>query len=90
LFASDFDDKVVVMGVADKGPAGRSGIQSGDVILAVNGDAVSSLAEFYRKVWSLGVAGVDVPLTVSHEGITFDVVLASTDRAKLLKAPRLH
>jgi hypothetical protein len=31
-----------------------------------------------------------VPLTVSHEGIAFDVVLASTDRAKLLKAPRLH
>jgi S1-C subfamily serine protease len=90
LFASDFDDKVVVMGVADKGPAGRSGIQSGDVILAVNGDAVTSLAEFYRKVWALGLAGVDVPLTVSHEGITFDVVLASTDRARLLKAPRLH
>jgi S1-C subfamily serine protease len=90
LFASDFDDKVVVMGVADKGPAGRSGVQSGDVILAVNGDAGSSLAEFYRQVWALGLAGVDVPLTVSHEGITFDVVLASTDRAKLLKAPRLH
>jgi S1-C subfamily serine protease len=90
LFASDFDDKVVVMGVADKGPAGRSGIQSSDVILAVNGDAVSSLAEFYRKVWTLGIAGVDVPLTISHEGITFDVVLASTDRTKLLKAPRLH
>lgn len=90
LFASDFDDKVVVMGVADKGPAARSGIQSGDVILAVNGDAVTSLVEFYREIWALGLAGVDVPLTVSHEGITFDVVLASTDRAKLLKAPRLH
>ncbi|MGB3864705.1 MAG: S1C family serine protease [Xanthobacteraceae bacterium] len=90
LFASDFDDKVVVMGVADKGPAGRSGLQSGDVILAVNGDTVSSLAAFYRKLWALGTAGVNVPLTVSHEGVTFDVVLASTDRAKLLKAPRLH
>ena len=81
---------MVVVGVADKGPAGRGGIQSGDTILAVNGDAVSSLAEFYRKIWALGVAGVDVPLTVSHEGITFDVVLTSTDRTKLLKAPRLH
>jgi hypothetical protein len=27
---------------------------------------------------------------VHHEGVTFDVVLASTDRARLLKAPRLH
>jgi len=90
LYASDFDDKVVVMGVADKGPAGLGGIQAGDVIRAVNGDAVTSLDSFYRTVWSLGVAGVDVPLTLSHDGITFDVVLASTDRARLLKAPRLH
>jgi hypothetical protein len=27
---------------------------------------------------------------VHHEGVTFYVVLASTDRTKLLKAPRLH
>jgi len=27
---------------------------------------------------------------VHHEGVTFDVVLASIDRARLLKAPRLH
>jgi hypothetical protein len=31
-----------------------------------------------------------VPLTVYHEGVTFDVTLASIDRTKLLKGPRLH
>jgi hypothetical protein len=31
-----------------------------------------------------------VPLTVYHEGVTFEVVLTSVDRAKLLKGPRLH
>ena len=51
---------------------------------------MTSQAGFYRKLWSLGPAGVDVPLTVHHEGDTFDVTLASTDRAKLFKAPRLH
>jgi hypothetical protein len=56
----------------------------------VKGEKISSQAQFYRKLWSLGAAGVDVPLTIYHEGVTFDVVLASTDRAKLLKAPRLH
>ena len=61
-----------------------------NVILAVNGDKITSQTGFYRKLWSLGAAGVDVPLTVYHEGVTFDVVLSSTDRAKLLKAPRLH
>ena len=51
---------------------------------------ITSQTGFYRKLWALGPAGVDVPLTVYHEGVTFDVTLASTDRARLLKAPRLH
>ena len=38
----------------------------------------------------LRAAGVNVPLTVYHEGVTFDVVLTSIDRGKILKAPRLH
>lgn len=90
IYASEIEDKIVVMGVADKGPAARCGIQSGDVIEAIDGEVVSDLSDLYRSIWALGAAGVDVPITVSHEGITFDVVLASTDRAKLLKAPRLH
>ena len=80
----------MVVGIAGKGPAARAELKTGDVILAVNGDKITSQTGFYRKLWSLGAAGVDVPLTVHHEGVTFDVVLSSTDRAKLLKAPRLH
>jgi S1-C subfamily serine protease len=90
MFSTEIDNKVVVIGIAGNGPAARAELKTGDVILAVNGETISSQAEFYRKLWSLGAAGVDVPLTVHHEGVTFDVVLASTDRAKLLKAPRLH
>ena len=56
----------------------------------MDGEKVTSQSAFYRKLWALGDAGVDVPLTVHHEGVTFDVVLASTDRTKLLKGPRLH
>ncbi|MBV8700406.1 MAG: serine protease [Bradyrhizobium sp.] len=90
MYSTEIDDKVVVIGIAGNGPAARAELKTGDVILAVKGETISSQAEFYRKLWSLGAAGVDVPLTVHHEGVTFDVVLASTDRAKLLKAPRLH
>ena len=75
---------------ASKGPAARAELKAGDIILAVKGEKVTSQSEFYRKLWALGPAGVDVPLTVHHEGVTFDVVLTSTDRAKLLKGPRLH
>ena len=90
MYTTEIDNRLVVVGIAGKGPAARAELKTGDVILAVNGDKITSQTGFYRKLWSLGAAGVDVPLTVYHEGVTFDVVLSSTDRAKLLKAPRLH
>ena len=90
MYSTEIDNKVVVIGISAKGPAARAELKAGDVILAVKGEKISSQTGFYRKLWSLGPAGVDVPLTVYHEGVTFDVVLTSIDRAKLLKAPRLH
>jgi S1-C subfamily serine protease len=90
MYSTEIENKVVVVGISAKGPAARAELKAGDVILAVKGEKISGQAQFYRKLWSLGPAGVDVPLTIHHEGVTFDVVLASTDRAKLLKAPRLH
>ena len=90
MYSTEIDNKVVVIGISNDGPAARAELKAGDVILAVKGERISSQAAFYRKLWALGNAGVDVPLTVHHEGVTFDVVLASTDRTRLLKAPRLH
>jgi S1-C subfamily serine protease len=90
MYSTEIDNRVVVVGIAGKGPAARAEIKTGDVILAVDGDKVTSQTGFYRKLWSLGPAGVDVPLTIYHEGVTFDVVLTSIDRGKILKAPRLH
>ena len=90
MFSTEIDNRVVVVGITGKGPAARAEIKTGDVILAINGDKITSQTDFYRKLLSLGPAGVDVPLTVYHEGVTFDVVLTSIDRSKLLKAPRLH
>ena len=90
MYSHEIDNKIVVIGIIDNGPAARAELKTGDIILAVKGEGVSSQSSFYRKLWALGSAGVDVPLTVHHEGVTFDVVLASTDRAKLLKAPRMH
>jgi S1-C subfamily serine protease len=90
MYTAEIDNRIVVIGISARGPAARAELKAGDVILAVKGEKVTSQSAFYRKLWALGPAGVDVPLTVSHEGVTFDVVLTSADRAKLLKGPRLH
>jgi len=90
VYSTEIEDKVVVVGIAGKGPAARAEIKTGDVVLSVAGQNVSTLAGFYRKVWALGSAGVEVPLTLYREGVTFDVRVNSSDRAKFLKTPRMH
>ena len=64
MYTTEIDNRVVVVGIAGKGPAARAELKAGDVILAVKGEKVTSQTGFYRKLWSLGPAGVDVPLTV--------------------------
>jgi S1-C subfamily serine protease len=90
LYATEVDERVVVVGLADNGPAERAGLQSGDVILAVAGRKVGSLAAFFRTTWKLGNAGVEVPLLVYRDGETSDVRVTSADRNAFLKAPKLH
>ncbi len=90
VYSTEIEDKVVVVGIAPKGPAARAEIKTGDVVLSVAGQSVTTLAGFYRKVWGLGAAGAEVPLTLYREGVTFDVRVNSFDRTKFLKAPRMH
>jgi S1-C subfamily serine protease len=90
LYSTEIEDRIVVVGIAPKGPAARAEIKTGDVVVAVKGERVSTLADLYRKIWSLGHAGAEVPLTLYREGVTFDVRVNSSDRAKFLKGPRLH
>jgi S1-C subfamily serine protease len=90
MYCAEIESKIVVVGVAAKGPAARAELRTGDVILALNGEKLPTRAAFYRKLWALGPAGVDVPLTLYREGDTFDVSVKSSDRARFLRAPRLH
>ena len=90
MHSHEIENKLVVVGIADKGPAASAEFRVGDVILAVNGEKISNQAKFYRKLWALGSAGVDVPLTLYREGDIFDVTVKSSDRARFLKGPRLH
>jgi len=90
LNASEIDEKIVVARVSSGGPAKRANLRTGDVVLAVAGTEVSDLAGFFRKVWSLGKAGVEVPLTVYRDGRTFESRVTSGDRNRFLKGPSLH
>jgi S1-C subfamily serine protease len=90
LNATEVDDKVVVARVSTGGPARRANLRTGDVVLAVGGQEVSDLAGFFRTVWSLGKAGIEVPLTIYRDGRTLEVRVPSGDRNRFLKGPSLH
>src|SRR5262249_15847941 len=60
LYAAEIDDRIVVIGLADRGPAQRAGLRTGDVVQTVGGEDVRSLAGMFRQVWSLGRAGVEI------------------------------
>jgi S1-C subfamily serine protease len=92
LYATEIEDEnaVVVAGMSERGPAIRSGLKPGDRILAVRDDPVSTLASFWRRVWASGPAGSEVVLQIARDKDQITVRVPSADRARLLKAPRLH
>jgi S1-C subfamily serine protease len=75
---------VVVAGVSPIGPARTAGFRPGDVIVRVNGAAVSSQAEFYRRLW-LGPVEQDVQLVVMREARLEAITVRPVDRYRLLK-----
>jgi S1-C subfamily serine protease len=90
VLAQEVDGQVVIIGTSGDAPARRAGLREGDVVVAVANQEVSTLADFYRAIWSLGQAGVEVPLTLNREGDVFDVCVTSRDRRRFLRTPKLH
>jgi len=78
-------DALLVTRVSAEGPAAKAGLARGDRVLAVAGRKVRDLADFYRRVWALGSAGVAVPLTIEQDGARRDVKIPSIDRYRYLK-----
>jgi S1-C subfamily serine protease len=90
LYAAEVEDRIVVAGLAGKGPAQRADLRAGDVVLAVAGAKVQDLAGLFRQIWSLGQAGVEVPLTIHRDGRIMELKVPSADRRKFMKGPSLH
>jgi S1-C subfamily serine protease len=90
LYATEVEDRIVVVGLANRGPAQQADLRIGDIVLSVNDEDVTGLGEFFRGIWSLGNAGVEVPLTIYRDGRTFDLSVTSADRNRFFRKPSLH
>ena len=85
LFTREVGGHVVVVRVIPGGPGEAAGVREGELITKVAGQSVYDMAELFRKVWALGSAGVEVPLTIADESGARPVVLRSADRYDYLR-----
>ena len=77
--------RLLVTRVSPDGPAERAGIRAGDILLGVGAEPAKSHEELYAKLWSLGAAGVEVPLRLLQGADVRDLKVRSIDRFEYFK-----
>jgi S1-C subfamily serine protease len=82
--------RLFVTRVSPEGPADRAGVKAGDVVIAIGGEEVGSLADFYRKLWARGAAGVEVPLRLLQGLDARELSLRSIDRTEYFRQARSY
>ncbi|HWG05395.1 MAG TPA: S1C family serine protease [Beijerinckiaceae bacterium] len=90
LQVAEVESQLVVIGFSGRGPAVNAGLETGDIILSVAGAEVHGLSGLYRRIWSLGAAGIEVPFLIHRDGRRREVKIQSADRRRFFKMPRLH
>jgi S1-C subfamily serine protease len=88
--ADEVQGRLMVSRVSPDGPGDQAGIKVGDIILGVGGDGVRTQAEFYRKVWSRGAAGIDIPLRVLQGVDVKELDVHSIDRIEYFRPKTTH
>ena len=89
-YSGEGEGRVMIAGVLAKGPAAQAGVRVGDIVWSVRNEAVGSLADFYRKLWASGSAGVEIPIELVRDGRTLWVRVKSRDRGAMLKKSPLQ
>jgi serine protease Do len=85
LYPQEIHGRLFVSRIARGGPAQTAGVKEGDLVVGIAGKPVSSLIDFYRRVWKLGDAGISVPLDILQGAKVLPISIKSTARYKWLK-----
>jgi S1-C subfamily serine protease len=84
ISAEETHGRVFLTRITEGGPAEEAGLKPDDLVLMVNGQPIDGLADFYRKVWATGHAGVEVKISILKGTAPQDVLLRTGDRNKFL------
>jgi S1-C subfamily serine protease len=90
IYTTEIEHRLVIAGLAERGPGAQAGLQVGDMVIEVAGHPVSGLAGLFRSIWHVGPVGTEVPLTVTRRGDKRRVIVRSADRSDFLKKRSVH
>jgi S1-C subfamily serine protease len=82
--------RLFIARVSPGSPAEKAGLKTGDILLGVGGEEVTTQADFYRKLWGRGAAGVEVPLKVLQGMHVKDVPVRSIDRVEYFRPAKTY
>lgn len=71
---------LVVFSLTPNGPAERSGVRTGDILLSINGQEVIDRPDLYRRLWQHR-AGAEITLGILRDGTARTMPIRSQDRA---------
>jgi S1-C subfamily serine protease len=80
LYCEEIEGALRVRRLPDDGPALRAGIQPGDYVLALGSTPVTTLADFYRHLWSTTRPGDRVSITLGRGSDSLTVEVEAMDR----------
>lgn len=83
-YGSDLKGGALVQTVEKDGPAGKSGLEKGDIIATIDGQAIKDSRDLVRKV-SILPPGKSISLGIYRDGKKRDIRATLGDRAKGLK-----
>ncbi len=85
MATEELQGRLFVTRVSPEAPADKAGVRRGDIVVGVGADPVTTQVELYRKLWSLGPAGTEVPLKVLQGASVKEIKLRSIDRMEYFR-----
>ncbi len=87
LTSTEQGGRVQIVRVNKDGPAQAAGLQTGDVVLAVDDAKVANLETFYKKIWDRLTPEAEIKLTVLQGADLKTIVLKPVDRMSTMMKP---
>jgi S1-C subfamily serine protease len=90
MYTAEALNCLFVSGVIPNAPAEIAGVKVGDLITGLQNEPILSLSDMYRKLWSLGDAGVTVMLNLNRDGEDVDISVKSDSRYNMISKRQNH